>query len=287
MISKLKPDSPLAKARAYLREINLTRELTDFGIEEVGSYADEEARGWYYDGEASRPFHQLDAIILSQSLHHFISIEEKKITKDQKLTPGTSKTKGLPDLPASMTWPTGMLFVAQFNLADLVQHDIEQVLPAKGMLYFFFSPSSAECRVLYYDGPLNELAARPYPAEDFPDRKHYTEKFEKSGYTVRFQKEATISIDDLVPLLPAEVKDRVERLVGCNLVDHQGSETLFGQPRFWQGENEAFDGEQREGDADLLLFQYEFGEGTIHFWIAGEELAAGDFSKVWLTYSGT
>lgn len=292
MIPKIKPGSPLAKAREYLRNVTLTHDLTDFGrLNEVQSpYG--VIRGWYYDGESSRILHQLDAEILAKSLHCYISIEETEVESEEDLPLGASKTRGLPHLPASIAWPDNCLFLAQFNLADLQLHDIQQLLPKQGMLYFFINPNDSDCQVIYYEGPVEQLAIRPYTDEDFPDREYFTEEYEDSRYAVEFRKEATISIDKLVPALPNEMKAQVENLLGCTLVPKQVSDNLFGQPYYWQGEGEVYDEEPGDetGDgieADLLLFQYEFGEGNVHYWITSEDLANRDFSKVYLTYSGT
>ena len=101
---------------------------------------------------------------------------------DGKIAPGESKIGGKPHLPADFEWPVyhgmGILdtekatrplsFMAQINLADVTAHDAEHLLPASGMLYFFYDmetmrwgydPEDAGCCRVYYieDGvPLTE-----------------------------------------------------------------------------------------------------------------------------------
>ncbi|MDF2192002.1 YwqG family protein [Paraflavitalea sp. CAU 1676] len=244
-------------------------------------------RGWYYDGEASRPFHQLDNKVLSRSLHCYITVDETEADSEEEIPLGASKTKGLPHLPASIEWPDNTLFLAQFNLADLKPHDIQQQLPAEGILYFFFSPNDSECEVFFYEGPTDQLERREYPEEGFPDMEHYFEDYAETRNAVNFHRGAKIAIHEFPPLIPAEMKADLEKILGCELSKNGYGDDMFGQPSYWQGENELFDDEQHDEEGDIMLFQYEFGEGNVHFWISREELANRDFSKVYLDYSGT
>lgn len=50
---------------------------------------------------------------------------------------GTSRSGGLPDLPADTEWPSGYSFVMQVNLADLAGIPLATPLPKKGLLSFF------------------------------------------------------------------------------------------------------------------------------------------------------
>ncbi len=71
------------------------------------------------------------------------SIRLKTRTADEKaIAPGASKVGGHPDLPSGAMWPTWkgtpLSFVAQINLPEVRQYDAARVLPASGMLYFFY-----------------------------------------------------------------------------------------------------------------------------------------------------
>lgn len=287
VIPTLPANAPLQQARNYVQSATLPSTLLDFGKEDVGNYADEEARGWYYDGEASRPFHQLDADILARSLHTFITLEETDVDQEEDLPMGASKSRGLPHLPSSFPWPEGHLFLGQFHLPDLAPLDARQQLPATGILYFFFNPNNSEGTVYHYTGALTDLSLRPYPNNDSGELKYYLEEYRDQRNRITFQKEAAFCIDNILEQLPAKLVKQVENLLDCSLTEGAVGDNLFGQPGYWQGENEVFDGEQMDGEGDLLLLQYEFGEGHIHFWISPSELKACDFSKVYLSYSGT
>jgi uncharacterized protein YwqG len=57
------------------------------------------------------------------------------------LAPGAAKLGGHPDLPPGVAWPTWhepLAFLGQLNLAEVAPHDREGVLPAQGVLSFFY-----------------------------------------------------------------------------------------------------------------------------------------------------
>ncbi|WP_298717095.1 DUF1963 domain-containing protein [Chitinophaga sp.] len=277
----------MQKARNYVESFALPASVAEFGKENEGNYADKKARGWYYDGEASRPFHRLTADVLAASLHCFIAVSESRAGEESDLPPGASKIKGLPHLPPGFGWPAGALFLAQFNLEDLAPQDIQQLLPATGMMYFFFNPNTATGTVYYYTGALDILSLRPYPESGNDSLGYFLEEYRDRRYQATFRKKAAFCIDDILEQLPDMLKNEVSGMLDCPLASRAIGDNLFGQPGYWQGENEIIGDKQMEEEADVLLFQYEFGEGHIHFWVSAAELEARDFSKVWLSYSGT
>lgn len=96
---------------------------------------------------------------------------------EDDLPVGTSKIGGSPDLPPGVPWPeangSSLPFVAQINLADVAQYDIEAELPRSGLLSFFFdqdgyfsagSPERNSCsRVIYSDVAADRLERRAPP----------------------------------------------------------------------------------------------------------------------------
>ena len=65
-----------------------------------------------------------------------------KLEPQQHIQLGDSKIGGMPDLPVTIEWPHAhgkpLAFIAQINLADIHDLDVEQQLPAQGWLYFFY-----------------------------------------------------------------------------------------------------------------------------------------------------
>ncbi|MHB1354664.1 MAG: YwqG family protein [Anaerolineae bacterium] len=68
-------------------------------------------------------------------------------TTDSQIPLGASKFGGAPDLSADQKWPVTsyagrlepLVFVAQLNLKDFVDVDTEHLLPAEGLLSFFYA----------------------------------------------------------------------------------------------------------------------------------------------------
>ncbi len=101
-----------------------------------------------------------------------------QLTDDQQVPLGASKIGGLCDLPAGMPWPAwrgeSLTALAQFNLAEVAQAAGENLLPASGMLYFFYEmrlekwmayPDEQDgWRVCYYTGDVSLLVRRAPPA---------------------------------------------------------------------------------------------------------------------------
>lgn len=61
---------------------------------------------------------------------------------ETQLKQGATKFGGSPDLSQGSSWPecggSPLPFVAQINLSEVVSYDRLHLLPARGMLYFFF-----------------------------------------------------------------------------------------------------------------------------------------------------
>ncbi len=92
---------------------------------------------------------------------------------------GSSKTGGLPDLPAGFKWPKRgrkpLAFLAQFNLAELAANDQTKTLPSSGFLWFFydleeqpwgFDPKDSHgWSVIYSDVAASDLKRTKLPKE--------------------------------------------------------------------------------------------------------------------------
>ncbi len=77
---------------------------------------------------------------------------------ETKLPAGSSKFGGLPDLPPATAWPVWQnvpqSFIAQLHLAELQPYDTQKLLPAQGMLWFFYAAQQD----VYGDDPANKGA---------------------------------------------------------------------------------------------------------------------------------
>ena len=113
-------------------------------------------------------------------------------TEESRLLIGSSKFGGRPDLPSDVEWPksgngTPMEFVAQINLEEARLADVEEQMPAHGIVYLFFSFTYAvedyrdpQCfKVIYVEKP-EGLSRRDFP-EDV-ERKQPSKKIDFIEY---------------------------------------------------------------------------------------------------------
>ncbi|MGJ3240767.1 MAG: DUF1963 domain-containing protein [Anaerolineae bacterium] len=97
---------------------------------------------------------------------------------DEVMIPlGQSKIGGRPDLPIGLDWsqmppykgksPASLPFIAQFNLSEVKLHDVEDLLPSRGMLYFFgrlpLASDTKHGQVIFFDGQNSPLERRDFP----------------------------------------------------------------------------------------------------------------------------
>ena len=109
---------------------------------------------------------------------------EVVIYKNNKVKIGTSKLGGTPDLSVSFDWPKykeePMVFIGQLNLKELKSFHKNEILPQKGILYFFayfpkpvnefgaeyeFRPQRDSYEVFYYAGEPSQLRSSEFPKD--------------------------------------------------------------------------------------------------------------------------
>lgn len=121
-----------------------------------------------------------------------IKLDFKNIIKED-LPVGTSKFGGKPDLPKDFKWfyyegedfsgetkKRPLSFLAQINCKEVKKYDEDNLLPEKGIIYFFYELSTmtwgydpqhkGSAKVFYFDGDISELNRVDFPSdmqEDF------------------------------------------------------------------------------------------------------------------------
>lgn len=123
---------------------------------------------------------------------------EFNFSTNEKVKIGVSKFGGVPDLPRDFVWPyckiinrkkfvlpiinrknkeenKALSFLCQINLEDAAKFDKENLLPKKGMLYFFYEAATTpwgfdpkdkgSSRVFYYEGDILSLAKIELPSD--------------------------------------------------------------------------------------------------------------------------
>lgn len=114
--------------------------------------------------------------LLEPKLKNSIHITPNK-TKEKLIDLGKSKIGGSPDLPKELDWfeykQKPMSFLAQINLKEVSEFDIDNKLPKKGILYFFydaeqetwgFEPKDKDgSKVFYFNGEISDLERKEKP----------------------------------------------------------------------------------------------------------------------------
>jgi len=115
---------------------------------------------------------------LAEMAQPSIRLKATRVTED-KITTGSSKLGGTPDLPEGMAWPecngVPMALLAQVNLKEVALYDLDGQLPQSGILYFFYEVANqawgfdpkdrGNWKVIYYDGDLATLRAATFPKD--------------------------------------------------------------------------------------------------------------------------
>lgn len=241
---------------------------------------------------------------------------------DSEAPVGVSKIGGLPDMPPGVDWPTWkggpLSFVAQLQLSELQASKAGEILPAQGLLYFFYDPEQqawgydpthfGRWAVLYSACPDSTLARTAAPA-DLPDYALYGSCLVSFSETVTYPPFDSRIVDSL-GLTESEEDaylDYLEKLeqerepshqvlghpsavqgdmqLECQLVSHGlycGDSTGYEDPR-------AIDLEVGVGDWQLLLqlgsddcSNMMWGDcGKLYFWITKDSLSELNFDEVW------
>ncbi len=109
-----------------------------------------------------------------KSVKNAIHIRREQV-EDEAIPIGASKLGGSPDVPPDFTWytyqDTPLTFIGQFRLSEVAPHDVDHLLPERGMLYFFYEGNSFPyegdvsnaTRVLYLPEEDVELRRIPHP----------------------------------------------------------------------------------------------------------------------------
>ena len=96
-----------------------------------------------------------DSIVLPEALlaaGNWVKVSEITIA------PGQSRYGGpVVDLPPGETYPNGLLFAAQLDLAVFSPHDVSGLLPKTGQLIFFADSYAETGQVIYADIPNDQL----------------------------------------------------------------------------------------------------------------------------------
>ena len=238
---------------------------------------------------------------------------------------GRSRIGGLPDLPIDVKWPewqnVPLAFIAQFRMSDLTEDDTDNMLPSKGMLYFFYDVEQpwgynpddfGRWRVIYYEDDSLTLNRTQAP-NGLPEAGIYQPHSLKFSHADSFPDWMTFDIENL-DMDKEEMsiyQDLMYEIVNSTTLDYS-SERLLGHPDVIQNDMQwecqmvsngiycgdgSYDTDPRYAELvpgssewQLLLQLSSSGdedmmwgdEGKLYFWIKKDDLKSLDFEKVWV-----
>lgn len=241
---------------------------------------------------------------------------ELNSSKEETISLKTSKIGGKPHLPQGISWPKtnkgiSMSFIAQLNISEFKNFDVENLFPKDGIISFFycqdqsvwgFDPNDKNSfKVLYFDKD-SSLRKVQFP-KDLKEEsifKPNTLKFSKALSIPTWNDDVLLTIiDDKDSDNYFEVSQGVEnQILGyannvqntmeleCQLVTNGlycGDPSGFNDPRSI---------ELKSGKDDwVLLLQLDSDEdktgmmwgdlGTIYFWIKKQDLKNKRFNNAW------
>ncbi|WDF78367.1 YwqG family protein [Mucilaginibacter sp. KACC 22773] len=235
---------------------------------------------------------------------------------ENELTTGQSKVGGQPDLPESVMWPITeegkpMSFIAQLNCRDFAGLDESGLLPAEGVIAFFycadqaawgFDPKDEQRFKVIYFNPTTDLKRRQFPG-DLPEESQFNSnsiKAEKSLSIPRWREKVIddkISEDDFDNY--AEVASGVDNQIFgyANYVQNPMElECQLVTNGLYCGNSSGYEDPQRaeleNGINDWILLLQIGSEddktgmmwgdaGRLYYWIKKQDLKEKRFDKAW------
>jgi uncharacterized protein YwqG len=234
---------------------------------------------------------------------------------------GASRLGGEPDLPRQVEWPrfqgSSQSFVAQVDLADTRAVDVDRVLPAHGLLSFFydseqrtwgFDPADRGSWAVIYTSNRDALEVRPTPA-DVPHESRFdvvalTPSLDTTYPPWELSEVAELGLNRDEVFAYADVLGKcdeeppIHRLLGhpepiqgdmqleCQLVSHGlfcGDESGYEDPRAEHLSKGAVDWRlllQVDSDANAGMM---WGDaGRIFYWLPRAALSAHRWDATWL-----
>jgi uncharacterized protein YwqG len=226
---------------------------------------------------------------------------------------------GVPDLPKGVQWfkeknGKSLSFIAQINLEESAPFDQKKQLPAKGLLYFFYSATQEawgfdykdkdKFKVFYYDGDPQQLERAVFPGDldtmsmFRPCKLSFSPSLSLPGWEEEYVKKRLTDKESDQYMEVIETGAETNKLFGysdniqapmeleCQLVTnglYAGDASGYEDPRAKKLEKGAanwillFQGESKD-DAGMM-----WGDvGRLYFWIKKDDLKNKRFDKCWL-----
>ncbi len=258
---------------------------------------------------------------ISKNIRNAIKLNTRKV-KEGDISIGETKIGGKPDVTNDFVWPEWnsryLSFIAQINLEEVAQYDLEKLLPSTGVIYFFYDSNQetwgfdpkdeGSWKVIYYSGNVSGLKRAEFP-KDMPLEGRFQACKVEMKSERSFPAWESVYIDELK--LTEEEQDAY-----FDFCEEQNEDSIInkilGHPDQIQGDmqlecqlvsnglycgdasgyNDPKRKELEKGMKDWrLLLQIDSDEnagmmwgdvGRLYFWIKADDLAEKRFDKAWM-----
>ena len=258
---------------------------------------------------------------VKSKLKSAISIQCEK-TEENELKLGVSKIGGSPDLPQNIDWLKDkagktMSLIAQINLAEITDYDIEHKLPKQGILYFFYDAETqpwgfdpqdkGRFKVLFLKDQDLDLERKQIPA-DLDQKMAYFKTAKLSFETILNLPDLSSSVMDYTfenqqeeehyfNWIDDNEQGLINKLLGHsnNMQDGMELECALMSNGIYCEDSKGYSQENikkfsNEAEKWTLLLQIDSNEnlgmmwgdaGRLYFWIKEEDLKNENFDQVW------
>ncbi|WP_163711383.1 YwqG family protein [Mangrovibacterium lignilyticum] len=240
------------------------------------------------------------------------------ISDSENLELGQSKIGGQPDLPLEVDWfkennDKPLSFIAQINLSEIHPFDKDNLLPDRGIIYFFYSaeqeawgfdPKDKDKFKVYCSTETDNLTRREFPS-DLPDYSRFNECKLDIKTTVGLPSwenefvQKNLSEKEIDQYLNLPQDYAINKMLGYsnNIQSEMELECQLVTNGLYCGDPSGYNDPKakglEKGTKDwILLLQIDsedektgmmWGDvGRLYFWIKKEDLKNKDYSKTWM-----
>lgn len=159
---------------------------------------------------------------------------------------GKTKLGGCPDLSKNTSWAKSkfysnhLSFLGQINLEEIKELDENNLLPQKGMLYFFFNLDSGDDGIVLFSTDVDELE-KAVPPEEFKEvKKSFLNRILTGKSKKRILKESTVEIykEYEFPSWNSLRLERIQKITGTEINPIDAFEHGIIEDSFEDGETE-------------------------------------------------
>lgn len=160
---------------------------------------------------------------------------------------GKTKLGGCPDISKKISWAKSefdnsyLSFLGQINLEEVKEFDEYELLPKKGMLYFFFNLDSGDDGKVLFSKDVNKLEKAVPPEELKEEKKSLLQKLLTGKSKKRILKESKVEIykEYGLPSWDSLRLERIQKITGTPIKPIKAFKEGIFEDSYEEGENES------------------------------------------------